>query len=251
MAASLAPRLRRLRHGGRRAAADRRVCARPDATHRARTPSRSSSARSTRPGIAARPVATSGGPALGADAAGAARRGRRGGARSSTLGLGAGAPLVGRPRARAAARSSSGRVERFARGGVARSASVAGAAIVLTGGAGDARPRGRGAAGRWPTGAVACTRSPATLDLLTLAAVLARCALLVTGDTGPMHLAAAVGTPIVAVFGPSTPRRYGPLVRPRRTSCAIDLPVQPRATGSACRRSAAGHTPDCLDGVGG
>jgi heptosyltransferase-2 len=36
-----------------------------------------------------------------------------------------------------------------------------------------------------------------------LAAALARCSLLVTNDTGPMHVADAVGTPIVAVFGPT------------------------------------------------
>lgn len=38
-----------------------------------------------------------------------------------------------------------------------------------------------------------------------LAALLARCAVLVTNDTGPMHVAQAVGTPIVAVFGPTDP----------------------------------------------
>ena len=43
-----------------------------------------------------------------------------------------------------------------------------------------------------------------------LASVLARCDLLVTGDTGPMHLAAAVGTPTVALFGPTNPERTGP-----------------------------------------
>lgn len=34
--------------------------------------------------------------------------------------------------------------------------------------------------------------------------------LLVTTDSGPMHLAAAVGTPVVALFGPTDPRRTGP-----------------------------------------
>ena len=43
-------------------------------------------------------------------------------------------------------------------------------------------------------------------DLLTVAAVMQQLDLFVTGDTGPMHLAHAVGTPIVAVFGPSDPR---------------------------------------------
>ena len=38
---------------------------------------------------------------------------------------------------------------------------------------------------------------------------------MVTGDTGPMHLAAAVGTPIVAVFGPSDP---APLRAARRAA---------------------------------
>jgi len=35
-------------------------------------------------------------------------------------------------------------------------------------------------------------------------------ALLVTTDSGPMHLAAAVGTPVVALFGPTDPSRTGP-----------------------------------------
>ena len=34
--------------------------------------------------------------------------------------------------------------------------------------------------------------------------------LMVSGDTGPLHLAAAVGTPIVALFGPTSPARNGP-----------------------------------------
>ena len=34
--------------------------------------------------------------------------------------------------------------------------------------------------------------------------------LMIAGDTGPMHLAAAVGTPLVALFGPTEPDRNGP-----------------------------------------
>lgn len=43
-----------------------------------------------------------------------------------------------------------------------------------------------------------------------LAALLARCGVIVTADTGPMHLATAVGTPAVALFGGADPAATGP-----------------------------------------
>ena len=46
--------------------------------------------------------------------------------------------------------------------------------------------------------------------LRTLAALYRRARLVVSTDTGPMHLSAAVGTPVVAVFGPTAPWRTGP-----------------------------------------
>jgi len=46
--------------------------------------------------------------------------------------------------------------------------------------------------------------------LLQLAALLERCSLLVTNDTGTMHIAAAVGTPVVALFGPTPHLMTGP-----------------------------------------
>ena len=49
------------------------------------------------------------------------------------------------------------------------------------------------------------------LSIKELGAVLERADVLVTGDTGPMHIAAAVGTPIVALFGPADPDRTGPV----------------------------------------
>jgi ADP-heptose:LPS heptosyltransferase len=83
------------------------------------------------------------------------------------------------------------------------------------------------------------------VDLLTLAAILERLDLLVTGDTGPMHLAVAVRTPVVAVFGPSDPIRYAPL-GPGDRVIRIDLPCAPcnriRLPPARCT----GHTPDCL-----
>ncbi|MBI2834828.1 MAG: lipopolysaccharide heptosyltransferase II [Acidobacteria bacterium] len=86
-------------------------------------------------------------------------------------------------------------------------------------------------------------------DLLLLAAVLEQCHALVTGDTGPMHVAAAVGTPVVAVFGLSDPARYGPLT-PHCRIARIDLPCSPcnrvRRPPDRCRTG----TPDCLAGIG-
>jgi lipopolysaccharide heptosyltransferase II len=52
------------------------------------------------------------------------------------------------------------------------------------------------------------------------------CHLLVTNDTGPMHVAAALGKPLVALFGPTEPRRTGPY-RQLNSVLRIDLPCSP------------------------
>ncbi|HET7876267.1 MAG TPA: lipopolysaccharide heptosyltransferase I [Methylomirabilota bacterium] len=49
---------------------------------------------------------------------------------------------------------------------------------------------------------------PTDLDELT--ALLRRAALMVAGDTGPLHLAAALGTPCVGLYGPTRAERNGP-----------------------------------------
>jgi lipopolysaccharide heptosyltransferase II len=48
-------------------------------------------------------------------------------------------------------------------------------------------------------------------DLPTLAGVLARCRALVTNDSGAMHLAAAAGVPVTAIFGPTNERATHPV----------------------------------------
>ncbi|PIQ82812.1 MAG: hypothetical protein COV76_01485 [Candidatus Omnitrophica bacterium CG11_big_fil_rev_8_21_14_0_20_64_10] len=51
---------------------------------------------------------------------------------------------------------------------------------------------------------------PPAPDLMTLAAILRRCRLVIGNDSGPLHLAAAVGTPTVTIFGPVDGSVYGP-----------------------------------------
>jgi len=56
-------------------------------------------------------------------------------------------------------------------------------------------------------------------DIPNLMALLSRARLVVAADTGPLHLAVALGTPVVALFGPTNPRRNGPY-------CPVDVVVQ-------------------------
>jgi ADP-heptose:LPS heptosyltransferase len=65
-------------------------------------------------------------------------------------------------------------------------------------------------------------------DLPTLAAVVSRADLVASGDSGPLHLAVALGRPVLAVYGPTDPAIYGP---DRPTAPAVvrraDLPCSP------------------------
>ncbi len=99
----------------------------------------------------------------------------------------------------------------------------------------------------WPAG-VPLLELPPETDLVVLAAVLERFKLLITGDTGPMHLAAAVGTPILAIFGPSLPSRYAPL-SPRSKIVRIDIHCSPCNLMRRPPERCVGVIPDCLAGI--
>ena len=134
--------------------------------------------------------------------------------------------------------------ERFA-DVASRLAHERGATMVLTGSNAD-RPLINVVRAR--LGSVPVADVSGEIDLLTLAAVLERLDVFVTGDTGPMHLAAAVGTPVVAVFGPSDPARYAPR-GDRHRIVRIELPCSPCNRIRLPPERCTGHTPDCLSGI--
>ena len=72
------------------------------------------------------------------------------------------------------------------------------------------------------------------LELPALADRVASARLLVSGDTGVAHLATAFRTPSVLLFGPTSPRRWGPTVDPHRHSVlwhgADDRPGDPHGS---------------------
>ncbi len=64
-------------------------------------------------------------------------------------------------------------------------------------------------------------------SLLQLGAVLEKCDLLVSGDTGPMHICTAVGTSVVALFGATDPQRTGPTGSGHTVLQARNVPCVP------------------------
>lgn len=84
------------------------------------------------------------------------------------------------------------------------------------------------------------------LDVAELGALLERADLFVSNDSGPMHLAAALGTPTVGLFGPETPVMYEPIGSRTRAlyrppACSPCINVHDNKL-SACWRG----RPECL-----
>jgi ADP-heptose:LPS heptosyltransferase len=84
----------------------------------------------------------------------------------------------------------------------------------------------------------------------------------VSGDTGPLHIGGAVGTPLVALFGPTYPERNGPwsphdvvLSRVTICSCLYErrcrrtvAPPHPRTVAPPHPRTTAPDSP-CIDDI--
>jgi lipopolysaccharide heptosyltransferase I len=115
---------------------------------------------------------------------------------------------------------------------VGRHLSRSGRRVVLAGSA-DERPRCRAVAAACP-GAVDLSGQT---TLTELAALLAGASICVTNDSGSMHLAVAVGRPVVSVFGPTDPLWIGPYGRPGAVVQAAGIDCAPCYLRklSACR----------------
>jgi len=71
----------------------------------------------------------------------------------------------------------------------------------------------------------------ADASLVELAAVIDRCSLYVGNDSGPMHIAAALGVPTIGIYGPSNPNRTAP----RGPNGIIHIAVSAGFSCSPCR----------------
>jgi heptosyltransferase-1 len=105
--------------------------------------------------------------------------------------------------------------------------------VVLTGSVAD-RPRCEFIA-------QGCRNLAGGTDLFQLAELYSRCSVVITNDSGPMHIAAAVGTPVVAIFGPTDPALTGPYGK-QHVVLRSGIPCSP------CLKDHCTHTPrmECM-----
>jgi len=73
-------------------------------------------------------------------------------------------------------------------------------------------------------------------SLRELTALLERATVVIANDSGPMHIAAALGVPLVTLFGPTNPVRTGPYGRPLNV-LRLDLPCSPCYSRKCVHRS--------------
>jgi ADP-heptose:LPS heptosyltransferase len=76
-------------------------------------------------------------------------------------------------------------------------------------------------------------------NLSQLAAILKRCNLLITNDSAPMHLAWALGVPVVAIFGPTDWQRYAP----RSKNCIV---IRKELACAPCKKALCRFQHECM-----
>ena len=117
---------------------------------------------------------------------------------------------------------------------VAQHLALFGYAVVVVGGGNDA------AEGEVIVRACGGLNLAGKTSLVETAAVLARSALLISGDSGVLHIAVGLGIPTVSLFGPGIEAKWGP-------TGEGDVVLNRHLACSPCTRF--GTTPSCPDGA--
>lgn len=82
--------------------------------------------------------------------------------------------------------------------------------------------------------------------LRQMIALLGRCNLFISNDSGPVHMAGAQGTPTIAIFGPESPERYGPRSKHQQVIYK-GLPCSPCISFHNAKKVHCDHpTPPCI-----
>jgi heptosyltransferase-2 len=159
-------------------------------------------------------------------------------ARLASLGVAPGAPILGINPGATFGSAKRWFPDRFA--AVADALAEAwGAAVVLLGSSKEA-PLSDAIASAMRHQPVNLTGKTTVREMMAL---LASCAFLVTNDSGPMHIAAALGTPLTAIFGPTEWLRTSPLTARARLVRADDIACAP------CKRRECDREHVCMLGV--
>lgn len=75
-----------------------------------------------------------------------------------------------------------------------------------------------------------------------LASLIKRSKVLVTNDSAPLHLGNAVGAKVVAIFGPTDPRKYGP-------TGEFDVVINEKLSCAPCEEAECAHNYECMRSI--
>ena len=92
----------------------------------------------------------------------------------------------------------------------------------------------------------AARMAPPTPSLLDLAALFQVCRLYVGGDTGPLHVASLVGTPVVQLIGPTHPVENEPFAGTASRTVRVDVACNPCRRGCAAASCMRAIHPDLV-----
>lgn len=76
-------------------------------------------------------------------------------------------------------------------------------------------------------------------NIRQLASLLKRAKLLITNDSGPLHLGCAMGTNVLAIFGPTDPKKYGP-------TGEFDVVINKKLHCSPCESASCKYNRECM-----